>query len=158
MFWILPGALVSLVLAQPPVPPAEPPAGSPPASAETTVVAPRVPTPLSRTPAAVSVVEREDIQEGRPTLGVYEALVGVPGLVVQSRNNASQDLRLSLRKLHSLHDILTRNDTKQLQIIFHNRHHFQTIPSHITLIQVIGKANVIKLMEGQTHNLAITNM
>ena len=37
-------------------------------------------------------------------------------------------------------------------------HCFQTIPSHITLIQVIDKANVIKLMEGQTHNLAITNM
>ena len=90
MSWMLPGALVSLVLAQPAPAPETP-------AAETTVVAPRVPTPLSRTPAAVSVVEREDIQEGRPTLGVYEALVGVPGLVVQSRNNASQDLRLSLR-------------------------------------------------------------
>jgi iron complex outermembrane receptor protein len=56
-----------------------------------------VPTPLNRTPAAVSVVEREDIQEGRATLGLYESLVGVPGLVTQSRNNASQDLRLSIR-------------------------------------------------------------
>jgi iron complex outermembrane receptor protein len=61
------------------------------------VVAPRVPTPLSRTPAAVSIVEQEDIQDGRSTLGLYESLVGTPGLVVQSRNNHAQDLRLSLR-------------------------------------------------------------
>jgi iron complex outermembrane receptor protein len=95
MSWLLPGALLSLALAQTPPEPEAPP--SPPTSGETTVVAPRVPTPLSRTPAAVSIVEEADIQEGRPTLGMYEALVGVPGLVVQSRNNASQDLRLSLR-------------------------------------------------------------
>ncbi|WNG43801.1 TonB-dependent receptor [Archangium minus] len=95
MSWFLPCALLSATLAQTsPAPTDEQPAEP---SRETTVVAPRVPTPLSRTPAAVSVVEQEDIQEGRPTLGVYEALVGVPGLVTQSRNNFSQDLRLSIR-------------------------------------------------------------
>ncbi|OJH37437.1 TonB-dependent receptor family protein [Cystobacter ferrugineus] len=93
MSWLLPGTLLSLALAQSPSPEPE----TPPSPGETTVVAPRVPTPLNRTPSAVSVVEGEDIQTGRPTLGMYESLVGVPGLVVQSRNNASQDLRLSLR-------------------------------------------------------------
>lgn len=102
MSWLAPGALLSLALAQTPAPP-EPPSPQDVApkqeqlAAETTVVAPRVPTPLTRTPAAVSIVEQDDIQEGRPTLGMHEALVGVPGLVVQSRNNASQDLRLSMR-------------------------------------------------------------
>ena len=95
MSWCIPCALLSATLAQTAPSSEAPPA--PPAARETTVVAPRVPTPLSRTPAAVSVVEQEDIQEGRPTVGLYEALVGVPGLVIQSRNNASQDLRLSLR-------------------------------------------------------------
>ncbi len=96
MSWLLSGTLLALGLAQTPPPEALP---SPPESGpgETTVVAPRVPTPLTRTPAAVSVVEQADIQDARPTLGLYEALVGVPGLVVQSRNNASQDLRLSIR-------------------------------------------------------------
>jgi iron complex outermembrane recepter protein len=84
MSWLFPCAVLSATLAQT-------------APRETTVVAPRVPTPLSRTPAAVSVVEREDIQEGRATLGLHESLVGVPGLVTQSRNNAAQDLRLSIR-------------------------------------------------------------
>ena len=88
-------SLLSALLAQePPDAPAAPP---PSPAAETTVVAPRVPTPLSRTPAAVSVVEREDLQEARPTVDLGEALVGVPGLGVQSRANAAQDLRLSVR-------------------------------------------------------------
>ncbi|QRN96192.1 TonB-dependent receptor [Archangium violaceum] len=97
MSWLLPCALLTATLSQTPTPeePPSPPAASVPG--ETTVVAPRVPTPLSRTPTAVSVVEKEDIQEGRATLGLYEALVGVPGLLTQSRNNHSQDLRLSIR-------------------------------------------------------------
>jgi iron complex outermembrane receptor protein len=94
MSWLLPCAILSATLAQTAPEAPEPPPAEP---QETTVVAPKVPTPLSRTPAAVSVVEREDIQEGRATLGLYESLVGVPGLVTQSRNNASQDLRLSIR-------------------------------------------------------------
>ncbi|MFY0526102.1 TonB-dependent receptor family protein [Archangium gephyra] len=94
MSWLLPCALLSATLAQTASPAPETPPTEP---QETTVVAPKVPTPLSRTPAAVSVVEREDIQAGRATLGLYESLVGVPGLVTQSRNNASQDLRLSIR-------------------------------------------------------------
>lgn len=92
MAWLFPCALLATLAQTAPTP--DPP---PEAPRETVVVAPKVPTPLSRTPAAVSVVEREDIQEGRATLGLYEALVGVPGLVTQSRNNASQDLRLSIR-------------------------------------------------------------
>ncbi|MCY1073981.1 TonB-dependent receptor family protein [Archangium lansingense] len=94
MSWLFPCAFLSAALAQSPTPPSDTRSAEPP---ETTVVAPKVPTPLSRTPAAVSVVEQEDIQEGRATLGLYESLVGVPGLVTQSRNNASQDLRLSIR-------------------------------------------------------------
>jgi iron complex outermembrane receptor protein len=61
------------------------------------VTAPRVATPLTEVPAAISVIDRHDIQEGQPTIGLDEALVRVPGVFAQNRFNFAQDLRLSIR-------------------------------------------------------------
>ena len=61
------------------------------------VTAPRVETPITEVPAAISVVESEDIQQAQPTLGLDESLVRVPGIFPQNRFNFAQDLRLSIR-------------------------------------------------------------
>lgn len=61
------------------------------------VTAPRVETPITRVPAAISVVNTEDIQLGQPTLGLDESLVRIPGVFSQNRFNFAQDLRVSIR-------------------------------------------------------------
>ncbi len=61
------------------------------------VTAPRVETPITRVPAAISVVNTEDIQLGQPTLGLDESLVRIPGVFSQNRFNFAQDLRISIR-------------------------------------------------------------
>lgn len=52
---------------------------------------------LPRVPAAVSVVTRERIQAGRLGLTLDEALVDVPGVLVNNRYNFSLGTRISLR-------------------------------------------------------------
>ncbi len=49
------------------------------------------------TPAAVSVVNGDDIRDDRAQVNLSESLLGVPGLQVQNRQNYSQDLQLSVR-------------------------------------------------------------
>ena len=61
------------------------------------VTAPRVETPITDVPTAISVVGIEDIQLGQPTLGLDESLNRVPGIFTQNRFNFAQDLRLSIR-------------------------------------------------------------
>src|SRR5690348_9765358 len=61
------------------------------------VSATRADRPLSRTAAAVSTVGRADISTARPTLGLDEALGGIPGVVIQNRYNFSLDQKLSIR-------------------------------------------------------------
>ncbi len=67
------------------------------ASYSTTVTAERTETAVGRVPAAVTVVEAEEVRRGQPTLGLDEALVPVPGVFAQNRYNFAQDLRLSIR-------------------------------------------------------------
>ncbi len=57
----------------------------------------RSPTPLSDVPWAVGFVSGNSIRDGRPTLGLDEALVEVPGVAVSNRYNPSQDQRISIR-------------------------------------------------------------
>ncbi|MGK9175355.1 TonB-dependent receptor [Yokenella regensburgei] len=49
------------------------------------------------TPAAVSVVNGEDIRHATPQINLSESLASVPGLQVQNRQNYAQDLQLSIR-------------------------------------------------------------
>jgi len=48
-------------------------------------------------PASVDVLERERITNGQARINASEALVAVPGLVVQNRQNYAQDLQISSR-------------------------------------------------------------
>ncbi len=61
------------------------------------VTATRVEKPLVEIPAAVGVVEKEDIQLGRQQIGLDESLMKIPGLFMQNRYNFDQDLRISIR-------------------------------------------------------------
>ena len=61
------------------------------------VTATRLPQHLGDVSAAVSVVERGDIRDGRPTVGLDESLARVPGVFIQNNENFSQDLRIQIR-------------------------------------------------------------
>ena len=64
---------------------------------EITVRATRVEKPLLKVPAAVSVVDKDDIQTGQQQIGLDESLTKIPGLFMQNRFNFAQDLRISIR-------------------------------------------------------------
>ena len=61
------------------------------------VTAPRVAIPITKVPAALSVVDQNDVQLGQPTIGLDESIVRIPGIFPQNRFNFAQDLRLSIR-------------------------------------------------------------
>ena len=64
---------------------------------EIVVQATRMSRPLDSVPAAITVVNQDQIQLGRQQLGLDEALNRVPGLFMQNRYNFAQDLRVSIR-------------------------------------------------------------
>jgi iron complex outermembrane receptor protein len=64
---------------------------------EIVVAATRIEKPLDSVPAAISIVEKDDIQLGRQQLALDEPLSRVPGVYMQDRFNFAQDLRISIR-------------------------------------------------------------
>jgi iron complex outermembrane receptor protein len=52
---------------------------------------------LQTVPAAVGIVQQEEIQFAQPQLGLDESLNKVPGIFMQNRYNFAQDLRVSIR-------------------------------------------------------------
>ena len=66
---------------------------------EQTMIVSATPQTVSEldTPAAVTVVEGEDMRLATPRINLSESLNGVPGLQVQNRQNYAQDLQLSIR-------------------------------------------------------------
>ena len=62
-----------------------------------TVTSPRVERDITETPQAVSVIEPEDIQDGRQGLQLDESINRVPGVFTQNRYNFAQNLRVSIR-------------------------------------------------------------
>ncbi|MCK8515822.1 TonB-dependent receptor [Methylonatrum kenyense] len=62
-----------------------------------TVTSPRVERDITETAQAVSLVEPEDIQDGRQALQLDESLNRVPGVFMQNRYNFAQNLRVSIR-------------------------------------------------------------
>lgn len=62
-----------------------------------TVTAPRLSRDLYSTPAAVSVLEPRDLQQGQQGIRLDESLEQVPGLFLQNRDNFAQGQRLSSR-------------------------------------------------------------
>jgi len=64
---------------------------------DVTVTATRVDQSLYDVPAAVSVVDQNDIGSGKQKLGLDESLVKMPGLFMQNRYNFAQSLKISIR-------------------------------------------------------------
>ncbi|MDU7200266.1 MAG: Plug domain-containing protein, partial [Enterobacteriaceae bacterium] len=66
---------------------------------EQTMIVSATPRTVSEldTPAAISVVNGDDIRQATPQINLSESLGGVPGLQVQNRQNYAQDLQLSIR-------------------------------------------------------------
>lgn len=64
---------------------------------EINVLSSRVEQALREVPAAVGVVLQDDVQVGRPQLGLDESLNRIPGVYAQNRYNFAQDLRLAIR-------------------------------------------------------------
>ncbi|EPF16883.1 TonB-dependent siderophore receptor [Cedecea davisae DSM 4568] len=68
-------------------------------SDETTLLVTAKPATVSEldTPAAVSVVNGDDMRLAAPRINLSESLSSVPGLQIQNRQNYAQDLQLSVR-------------------------------------------------------------
>ena len=62
-----------------------------------TVSATRVDKPLYKIPAAIGVVDSNDIGLGKQKLGLDESLVKIPGMFMQNRYNFAQSLKISIR-------------------------------------------------------------
>lgn len=73
--------------------------GSAFAADEQTLIVSATPQTVSEldTPAAVSVVNGEEMRHATPRINLSESLTGVPGLQIQNRQNYAQDLQLSMR-------------------------------------------------------------
>ena len=69
------------------------------AADEQTMVVTAAPTTVSEldTPAAVSVVNGDEMRQAAPRVNLSESLGAVPGLQVQNRQNYAKDLQLSIR-------------------------------------------------------------
>jgi iron complex outermembrane receptor protein len=61
------------------------------------VSATRVDEPLYKIPAAIGVVDSNDIGLGKQKLGLDESLVKIPGIFMQNRYNFAQSLKISIR-------------------------------------------------------------
>lgn len=57
----------------------------------------QIPEDMVEAPAAIGVVDRQDVQLGRQQLSLEESLVKVPGFFLQNPNNFAQDVRISSR-------------------------------------------------------------
>ena len=63
----------------------------------TTVTVTRSELPLTKVPQSVHTLDRAQISGAKPTWGLDEALLAVPGVYVANRYNFSQDQRISIR-------------------------------------------------------------
>ena len=93
-----PGLFVALLSAlSVPVGAAEPAGARIPAIDPVVVSGSRVEHSSFDLPAAIDVVDRERISDGQARVNASEALVAVPGITVQNRQNYAQDLQISSR-------------------------------------------------------------
>jgi iron complex outermembrane receptor protein len=61
------------------------------------VTSTRTEAPPFDVPASIDVIGGDEMRDGRPQINLSESLGGIPGLVVQNRQNYAQDLQLSIR-------------------------------------------------------------
>jgi iron complex outermembrane receptor protein len=110
LFWLMLGASAPAAAQEPARPDTTQPDTTRPAQRlqEIEVTVTRTAEPLSRVPAAVTVVGSRDLRRGQPTVGLDEALNNVPGVYVANRYNFSLDQRLSIRGFGSRANFGTR--------------------------------------------------
>ena len=87
----LSGPLIALALAQ--AAHAQAPQTLPAITVQSTLA----PTTLEQTPASITVVDGDKARDRQWQVNLSEALPGVPGLLLQNRQNFAQDLQLSIR-------------------------------------------------------------
>jgi len=115
----------------------------------TTVTVTRAERPLTQIPNAVQMVDRQQISRGRPTWGLDEALVNVPGVYIANRYNFSQDQRISIRGFGSRSAFAVRGIKILLDGIP------QTLPDgqgQLTNIE-LGDADRIEVLRGSSSSL-----
>lgn len=61
------------------------------------ITGPRAPEDALTVPAAIDVLDRDDIQRAKPKINLSESLERVPGVVARDRQNHAQDLQISIR-------------------------------------------------------------
>jgi len=113
-----------------------------------TVTVTRAERSLTRLPFAVTVVSKRDLA-ARPTLGLDEALAGVPGVFAANRYNFSLDQRLSIRGFGSRSAFAVRGIKILLDGIP------QTLPDgqgQLTHVE-IGAADRIEVLRGSASAL-----
>lgn len=117
----------------------------PPVTVSTT----RSTLPLTKVPMAIQIVDRQRISRARPTWGLDEALVTVPGVYVANRYNFSQDQRISIRGFGSRSAFAVRGIKVLLDGIP------QTLPDgqgQLTNVE-LGEADQIEVMRGSSSAL-----
>ncbi|QAU35977.1 TonB-dependent receptor [Janthinobacterium sp. 17J80-10] len=77
---------------------AEPVESAPPSSLKPVIVtSTRTGLPPFATPASVDVVDGESMRSNLPQVNLSESLAGVPGMLIQNRQNYAQDLQIAIR-------------------------------------------------------------
>jgi iron complex outermembrane receptor protein len=115
----------------------------------TTVSVTRAEQPLTKVPQAIHTIGRDQISDARPTWGLDEALVNVPGVYVANRYNFSQDQRISIRGFGSRSAFAVRGIKVLLDGIP------QTLPDgqgQLTNIE-LGEVDRIEVLRGSSSSL-----
>jgi iron complex outermembrane receptor protein len=110
---------------------------------EISVTVTRTQEPVNRVPYAVGVLGKRELQRGRQTIGLDEALSNLPGVVVANRYNFSLDQRISIRGFGSRSNFGVRG----LKVLLDGVP--QTLPdgqSQLTNVEfgTIGRAEVLR--------------
>jgi iron complex outermembrane recepter protein len=103
----------------------------------------RTPFPLTGIPYSVAVNTEEEIQRGRPGLGLDEALRGIPGVQVDNRYNYSLGERISIRGMGARAQFGVRGIKVLVDGIPATLPDGQTSLTHVDM-NTVGRAEVIR--------------
>jgi iron complex outermembrane receptor protein len=141
---------IALWSVSPPALPAQTPDSTKPYTLPpTTVSVTRADLPLTKVPQAIYTIGRSQIGEARPTWGLDEALINVPGVYIANRYNFSQDQRISIRGFGSRSAFAVRGIKVLLDGIP------QTLPDgqgQLTNVE-LGEVDRIEVLRGSSSSL-----
>ncbi|HEU4631863.1 MAG TPA: TonB-dependent receptor [Gemmatimonadaceae bacterium] len=116
---------------------------------EVSITVTRDDQPLSRVPWAVGVAGVRELRAGQPTIGLDEALGGIPGVLVGNRYNFALDQRLAIRGFGSRANFGVRGVVVLLDGIP------QTLPdgqSQLTNVE-LGAIDRVEVLRGSSSSL-----